>query len=84
MATLRIVVVNFLIFIVETLFPGLALIRVIQHFDFGPATRKPFSPITHMFLHGDIYRVTCNILCLMCKDWNVNLIRACSWEQAAH
>ncbi len=63
-ATLIIIGVNVLFFVVELLLPDEVLIWVIQNFGFGPATRNPLALVTHMFLHGDIYHIAFNMLFL--------------------
>ncbi len=63
-ATLIIIGVNALFFLIELLLPDEALIWVIQSFGFGPATRNPLALVTHMFLHGDIYHIAFNMLFL--------------------
>ena len=63
-ATLAIIGVNVIFFIIEMLLPDDVLIWVVQNFGFGPATRNPLALITHMFLHADIYHITFNMLFL--------------------
>jgi membrane associated rhomboid family serine protease/outer membrane protein assembly factor BamD (BamD/ComL family) len=63
-ATLSIIGVNVLFFIIELLLPEDALIWTVQNFGFGPATRNPLALFSHMFLHADIYHITFNMLFL--------------------
>jgi membrane associated rhomboid family serine protease len=63
-ATLAIIGVNILVFAVEAMLPPRSLEWVFQHFGFSAYTKNPFSPITAMFLHGDIFHIVGNMLFL--------------------
>ncbi|MEK6698119.1 MAG: rhomboid family intramembrane serine protease [Nitrospirota bacterium] len=63
-ATLAIIGVNILVFAVEAMLPSRSLEWVFQHFAFSAYTKNPFSPITAMFLHGDIFHIVGNMLFL--------------------
>lgn len=63
-ATLILIGVNFLVFIVEALLPGPALRWVFENFGFGPTVVNPVAPFTSMFLHGSVFHVFFNMLFL--------------------
>jgi membrane associated rhomboid family serine protease len=63
-ATLAIIGINIVFFLYELVIPRESLIWTFKHLSFGPATRDPFSPFISMFLHGDIYHISFNMLFL--------------------
>jgi membrane associated rhomboid family serine protease len=63
-ATLAIIGVNVLVFVVEAMLPPRSLEWVFQHFAFSVYTKNPLSPITSMFLHADIFHIVGNMLFL--------------------
>jgi membrane associated rhomboid family serine protease len=63
-ATLILIGINTLVFIVELLLPDDALMMLVQNLGFGPASRNPVVPLTSMFLHGDIFHIAFNMLFL--------------------
>ncbi len=63
-AVLGLILINCAVFILELMMPKESLLWTFQHLGFGPATRNPFSPITSLFLHGDIYHIAFNMLFL--------------------
>ena len=63
-ATLAIIGINVVIFLYELIIPKESLIWTFKNLSFGAGTRDPFSPFISMFLHGDVYHISFNMLFL--------------------
>lgn len=63
-ATLVIIGINSLVFAIEVVLPPHIRDWVFMHFGFSAYTKNPLSPITSMFLHGDICHIVGNMLFL--------------------
>lgn len=63
-ATLAIICVNVIFFIFEIFMSPDSLMWTFKTLSFGPETRNPISPFVSMFLHGDIYHISFNMLFL--------------------
>lgn len=62
-ATLAIVGINIIVFIAEAAMPAPDLGWVVKHFGYGPGNwYNPIALITSIFLHGDIYHISFNML----------------------
>jgi membrane associated rhomboid family serine protease len=62
--TLSLIGINIFVFIGELLLPPKSLNWVFDQFGFGAFTRNPFTLLSSLFLHGDIFHIVGNMVFL--------------------